>query len=137
VSQIDRLCDQVGVNIVSPFKRFRPGQTRARRVLKKLLRQHGEGHLVFVLKTIVESRNNRHELFSETIMAVSDIVLNRPDLAEQGLAFIEAFDDIPLGEVREKARRMALGSKRQVMRVLIADQLERALAAPESQGKLL
>lgn len=137
MSQIDRLCDQVGVNIVSPFKRFRPGQTRARRVLRKLLRHHGEGHVLFVLRTIVESRNNRAELWSETIMAVSDIVVMRPDLAGKGLAFIEAFDDIPLGEVRERARRMALGSKRQVMRVLIAEKLEGALAAPESQGRLL
>ena len=136
MAKIDRLCDQLGIRIVPRSRRCQPRQTRARRVLTKLSEQQGEGHVIFVLRTIVSSRNNAVSLWSETILAVSDIVRLRPDLADRGGAFMEAFDRIPLEEVRARARAMRMGPKRQVMRLLITLELESSLN-PSPQGKLL
>lgn len=136
MAKIDTLCHQLGIRIIPRSRRCRPRETRARRALTKLAEQHGEGHVVFVLRTIVQSGNNKASLWSETILAISDIVRLRPDLADRGGAFMEAFDRIPLEEVRTRARAMGIGPKRQVMRVLITDRLESELRAPQ-QGRLL
>ncbi|HVI27513.1 hypothetical protein [Hansschlegelia sp.] len=136
MAKIDVLCSQLGIRIVPRSRRCRPRETRARRALTKLVANQGEGHVIFVLRTIVQSTENRASLWSETIMAVSDIVRLRPDLANRGGAFMEAFDRIALEDVRARARAMGIGPKRQVMRVLITDRLEAELDPP-TQGRLL
>lgn len=136
MSKIDKIAQGAGVTIPPTRQRRRPRQTHARSTLSTLVKKMGEGHVLFVLRTIVESQNNGLALWSETIWAVSDIVRLRPDLADRGLAWIEAFDSIPLDEIRDRARRMRAGPKRQVMRVLIIDRLEAVLRPPE-QGRLL
>ena len=135
MAKIDELSRMAGVTIDPCRMRRRPRHTHARRTLTKLAAKLGEGHLLFVLRTIVESENNATALWSETILAVSDVVRLRPDLSDRGLAFIEAFDRIPLDQVRARARAMGIGPKRAVMRVLITDRLESMLAA-EPQGRL-
>jgi hypothetical protein len=134
--RLDHLGDQLGIRIVPRERRTRPRETRARRTLWKLLMRHGEGHVVFVLKTIVQSRNNAAELQSETIMAVSDAVLARPQWAERAGAFMEAFDRIPLGELRKEAAGLSIGSKRTAMGVMIAMHLK-SILEPEQQGRLI
>ena len=115
---LDQLCGGLGIRIV-PFRRRRRGrQTHARRHLWKILKRHGEGHLLFVLTTIVETRNNAAELWSETIQAVSDVVLARPDWAATGSRWLEAFDQIELGQLRDQAKAMGW-PKRQCIRVLL------------------
>ncbi|GBD48080.1 hypothetical protein [Methylopila sp. Yamaguchi] len=136
MARIDVLCDQLGISIVKRSRRCRPRETRARRALTKLAESQGDGHVVFVLRTIVQSANNKASLWSETILAVSDVVRLRPDLSDRGGAFMEAFDRISLEEVRARARRMGIGPKRQVMRVLITDRLESELDPP-AQRRLL
>jgi hypothetical protein len=39
--------------------------------MREIRNQYGDGHLIFVLRCIRESRNNRDELWSETIGAIS------------------------------------------------------------------
>lgn len=121
--RIDHLCDQLSIRIV-PFRRRRRGkQTHARRHMWKILKRHGEGHLVFVLRTIVETKNNAAELWSETIQAVSDVVLARPEWAATGGRWLEAFDSIELGQIRAEAKTMGW-PKRQCIRVLLLMRLQ-------------
>ncbi len=136
MARIDEIARGAGVYILATKERRGPRKTHARAVVRRIAEQHGEGHLIFVLRAIVESQNNALSLWSETILAVSDIVRMRPDLSDRGGAFMEAFDRIPLEEVRARARAMAIGPKRHVMRVLITDRLEAELNA-NPQGKLL
>lgn len=136
MARIDEIARGAGVYIPPTKHRRGPRQTHARAVLTKLAERHGAGHLIFVLRAIVESRNNAMSLWSETILAVSDIVRMRPDLSDRGGAFMEAFDRIPLEEVRARARAMGVGPKRHVMRVLITDRLEAELNA-DPQGRLI
>ena len=136
LARIDDIARGAGVYIPPTKHRRGPRQTHARAVLTKLAQRYGEGHLIFVLRSIVESENNARSLWSETILAVSDIVRMRPDLADRGGAFMEAFDRIPLDEVRDEARRLGVGPKRHVMRVMITRMLEAELV-PNLQGRLL
>ncbi len=89
--RLDSLMDQLGVRLVPTYRRRARGQSHARGTMKALRDAHGEGHLIFVVRTIKQSTGNIDELWSETIGAVSDIVIQRPDLAEQRAGdFMEA-----------------------------------------------
>ncbi|TIL59265.1 MAG: hypothetical protein E5Y79_16145 [Mesorhizobium sp.] len=67
--------------------------------LKRIGQAHGADHLRLVLRLIVESNGNAAELQTDTITAVSAVVLS-------GLVEIRAemFDDIDLGQVRAWAQ---------------------------------
>lgn len=88
--------------------RFLPqGRAKAcfcRRTLRKILNEHGEGHLKLVLSLISESENNCTELYSETISAVSGLVAAFPDEINSMRNLHEWFDDLDLHEMRYKAR---------------------------------
>lgn len=136
MSKIDDLCRKAGVRIFPARAHCGPRQTRARQVLRRIVDKHGEGHLLFVLRTIVESRNNAAELKAETIYAVSDIILKRREWADRGLAFLEAFDSIELGPLREEAKSLPVSSKRVVLAVMIAERLK-PIMEPQQQGTLI
>lgn len=136
MSKIDVLCRKVGVEIIPTKQRRRAKQTHTRRALRNLVERHGEGHVLFVLRCIVESRNNAGDLWSEIILAISDIVILKPEWSEaRALDFLEAFDAIRLGMLREEARRLPVSSKRVVLAVMIAERLKPILE-PEPQGEL-
>ena len=136
MARIDEIARGAGFTIDPCRVRRRPRHTHARRTLAKLVERQGAGHVTFVLRTIGESANNAMAAWSETILAISDIVRLRPDLSDRGLAWMEAFDSIALDEIRDRARSMKAGPKRAVMRVLIIDRLEAMLTA-DAQGRLL
>lgn len=137
MSKIDRLCDQLGIKIVPYRKRRRPRQTHARQVMRRIVLKHGEGHLLFVLRAILWSRNNTAELWSETILAVSDIVLDFPEWADARAGdFMGAFDTIELAEIRRQALTGRRFSKRSRIYILLVMALRDALT-PEQQGSLL
>ncbi|MGQ5719069.1 hypothetical protein [Pseudochrobactrum asaccharolyticum] len=111
------------------YRRRARGQSHARGTMKALRDAHGEGHLIFVVRTIKQSSGNIDELWSETIGAVSDIVIQRPDLAEQRAGdFMEAFDRIDLAVLRGRALALRPWPVRGTLRTLILSEVERLLA---------
>ncbi|PRD41363.1 hypothetical protein C5748_22000 [Phyllobacterium phragmitis] len=129
---LDVLLDQLGIRCIPVYRKRERCQTHARGAMKALRAQHGDGHLVFVLKTIKQSRGNATELWSETIGAVSDIVLQRPDWSEcRAGDFMATFDDMPLGTMREAAVALRPWPVRTTLRVLIMVELEKRM---NSQG---
>ena len=121
--------DQLGVKLVPTYRRRTRGQSHARGTMKALRDAHGEGHLIFVVRTIKQSSGNIDELWSETIGAVSDIVIQRPDLAEQRAGdFMEAFDRIDLAALRGRALALRPWPVRGTLRTLILSEVERLLA---------
>jgi len=121
--------DQLGVKLVPTYRRRARGQSHARGTMKALRDAHGEGHLIFVVRTIKQSSGNIDELWSETIGAVSDIVIQRPDLAEQRAGdFMEAFDRIDLAVLRGRALALRPWPVRGTLRTLILSEVERLLA---------
>ncbi len=122
--QVDRICTSLGIRIVPVYRRRNAvRQTHARKHMRKILKQHGEQALRTCLLTIIETRNNGHELWSETIQAVSDVILTHPHWLSDFNAWLAAFNTIELAEVRSQAKQTTW-PKRQTMRVILVMRLK-------------
>jgi hypothetical protein len=128
------LLDGLGIKLVPVYRRRAAAQSHARGTMWELLNQYGAGHLIFVLRCIKQTRNNRDELWSETIGAVSDVLIQRPDWAmERAGDVLDAFDAIPLGVLRGKAVARRPWPVRATLRTLIYQCLEAILDEPEQR----
>lgn len=101
---LDSLLDGLGIKLVPVYRRRLAAQSHARGTLHEIRNQHGDGHLIMTLRCIRQTKGNRDELWSETIGAVSDILIQRPDWAhERPSDLLDAFDAIDLRAVRRAA----------------------------------
>ena len=125
--RLDALAEQLGIRIIPTWRRRGPNETHARGAFKAIIAEHGEGHLVTVVRCIRETGANRPELWSETILAVSDVLALRPDWRDAGGALLDAFDAIPLAELRTKAVALRPWPVRQTLRGMIFARLEAIL----------
>lgn len=127
MSKIDVFCGQIGIRIV-PY-RCRKGrwETNARQSLRRIIRSRGEGHLSIVLKCIKARPENAMELWSETILAVSDLLTAFPELEARGGQLLDQFEQLDLAELRKRAKACAAGgvTARQAMYVALVRSLER------------
>jgi hypothetical protein len=131
--RLDALLDGLGIKLVPVYRRREAAQSHARGTMHEIRNQYGDGHLIFVLRCIKQTKNNRDELWSETIGAVSDILIQRPDWAERASELLDAFDHIPLGPLRGEAVQRRPWPVRPSLRVLIYKQLEVILDEPEQR----
>lgn len=129
--QLDALLDGLGIKLVPIYRRRAAAQSHARGTMHEIRNQCGDGHLLFVLRCIRQTRNNRDELWSETIGAVSDIIIQRPDWADRASDLLDAFDQVPLGALRGKAICRRPWPVRATLRTLIYERLETILDHPE------
>lgn len=129
--QLDSLLDGLGIRLVPINRRRLAAQSHARGTMHEIRNTHGDGHLIFTLRCIRQTKNNRDELWSETIGAVSDVLISRPDWADRGLDVFDAFDAIPLGVLRGKAVQRRPWPVRATLRALLYVELERRLDATE------
>lgn len=109
MSKIDIFCDQIGIAIVPCRRRRGRWETHARQSLRKIARSRGEGHLSIVLKCIKARPENALELWSETILAVSDVLQAFPSLEERGGALLDQFEAIDLAGLRQQAKVCPVG----------------------------
>lgn len=99
--KLDLLLDGLGIKLVPVHRRRAPAQSHARGTMQEIRGRYGDGHLVFVLRCIRQTGNNRDELWSDTIRAVSDVLMQRQDWALQRPGdLLDAFDDITLASLR-------------------------------------
>jgi hypothetical protein len=101
-----------------------------------MLLEHGEGHLIITLRTIVESSGTERALTASGIQGVSDLVLAHPSWPDHGLAWIEAFDNIDLIELAKmaKANRKAV-PKREAMAAMLYERLAPIFDPPPKARK--
>jgi hypothetical protein len=83
-----------------------------------------------VLRTITESEGNEDQLRDDTISAVSHIVLRHPRWPALGLAFIESFDSINLGDIRRTAKQVGILPLRCAIGTMIFTRLQELLGPP-------
>jgi hypothetical protein len=89
---------------------------QARRMLQRLLHRHdkflggdGRGHVTLLIRTILESEGNQDALIEPIVSAVS--LCMRPEWTNKGLAWIEAFDSVPLVAILQTMRGLDLFSE--------------------------
>ncbi|MEP0518540.1 MAG: hypothetical protein ABJO09_01115 [Hyphomicrobiales bacterium] len=136
--RLDLICEQEGIRIRPVTRRRKGPETHARQTLKKLFQTHGEGHLVLVLKCIKESKNNAGEAWSDIITSLSDVLLSRPEWANQrALDVLEALDHLDMCELRRRHLKRRPWPLREGIRNDIMNHLEEHLkddAEPEFDG---
>ena len=126
------LCRVLEIEMLPTSVRRGAMQTHAGRIIARLIQRHGMGHATITLRAIVESIGNETEVREETIHAMSDIIIARPDWANRGLAFIEAFDDIDLKALRAKAKALKIPCpSRFLLGVLLHERLARIFEAAQ------
>jgi hypothetical protein len=124
------LCRQIGVKIVPTKAKRGPMQTHAGATIERLIRSHGAGHTIIVLRSIVESAGNESELRAETITAVSNIIRAHARWPALGLAFIEAFDGVDLRLIRNIAKESGVRPLRDAIATMLFLQLGEMLGPP-------
>ncbi|UPK28396.1 hypothetical protein [Bradyrhizobium sp. 195] len=98
------ICAELGLEIIPTNQRMQPGQTKAESVLHSLYEDHGEGHFVLLLRTLLETEGNSVHINDFVLRGLSDVMLAHPEWPQKGLAWLEAFDSIDLGQIRAQAR---------------------------------
>ncbi|PSO30528.1 hypothetical protein [Bradyrhizobium sp. MOS002] len=110
----------------------------ARKTLQKILYRwdHYEGgtgseRVTLLIRTILESDGNENALVEPIVSAVHGAM--RPEWTDRGLAWIEAFDALPLVQTLETMRALELFSEQSLARYLgmaLTNKLARMFAPP-------
>lgn len=98
------ICADLDVRVIPANVRRTPGATKCGDVLDYILEKRGEGHVILLLRTLMESAGNRMALVEPIIRAVSNVMLARPDWPNKGLEWLEAFDTIDLCDLWERSK---------------------------------
>lgn len=97
--ELAQICEEIGIRVIPPNVTRTPGTTKCGNTFERILRRYGEGHLILLLRTIMESENNRMALVEPVIWAVSDVMRANPKWPAKGLAWLEVFDAIDLCDI--------------------------------------
>jgi hypothetical protein len=106
----------------SPTSR-RPFDCFCKATVRDICRHHGEDHLRLVLQLLTGTSGNADELYSDTIRAVSHLLIRMPEL-ERRSTLVSDFDRIDIGAMRQRVKTMRLGIEAwKHMASLIAEEL--------------
>ena len=97
------ICADLGISVIPTTKYRDTMETCAVQTMERILAEYGEGHLTIVLRSIVETGNNKRELVSPTIWAISDLIRAHPEWSAT-TAWLDALDDCDLADMRARAK---------------------------------
>jgi hypothetical protein len=101
--------------------------------LQRLVYVFGPQHVILMVRTIIESQGNEGALIGPVVGAVSSVMRAHPKWADKGLAWIEAFDSIPLVEVVDTMRSLDLfkeTSLAQYLAMILTNKLAKIMEPP-------
>jgi hypothetical protein len=133
--EIADVCARAEVELLRypvPTDKQSPGQTMAVGALSQCLKQYGSDTLITALQCVTQTKNNQPGMLSARIIkALCSVLHESPQWRDRGLALLEAFDEIDLGEIQTISALDA--ATRRIGRVVaIAERVRAAL-----QGLLL
>lgn len=106
--------------------------------LQRLIYFHGPQHVTLLIRTIVESEGNECALVERVISAVSSVMSSHRQWTERGLAWIGAFDSIPLLAIVETMRSLDLFKESTLSHYLnmtLSNKLQRLFEPPPPPSK--
>jgi hypothetical protein len=115
-----------------------PIDEAARQRLERLIYFHGPEHAILLIRTIIESEGNEAALVEPVIGAVSWVMSRHRDWTDKGLAWIEAFDSIPLLAIVETMRGLDLfkeSSLAHYLSMILNNKLLRVMEPPPPPPK--
>lgn len=104
MTEIESICESVGVRVVPVHTNRGPLETHAQRALRRVLETRGETHLHLVLRSIIRAKRNHRCLTSWAILAMSDVISAHPDWIQNGDAWMSAMDELRLSRLIERAK---------------------------------
>ncbi len=99
------ICVDLEITVIQPHVTRTPGTTKCGNTFERIRRRYGEGHLILLLRTIMESENNRMALVEPVIWAISDVMLANPKWPDKGMEWLVAFDEIDLCAIWALSKR--------------------------------
>jgi hypothetical protein len=125
---VAKICAELGVEICKPNEHQAvPGKTTAKATLERIYRDHGEGHLILVLRTITETENAYIRMDAFILHAISDLIAAHPEWSNTGLRWLEVFDKIDLAEMQAHAKfNRNVVSQRSAIATMLYQELSRA-----------
>lgn len=130
---LDDVLDRFGIRCIpTRQRRHHPGETHARAALRMIFDQCGEDHLVAVLRCMRDTRN-REELWSDTLGALSDVLVQRPEWIEDMPDLLLTLEAIDLGALRTKAIRLRPWPIRHTMRASLYQRMSNHLDRSNSR----
>lgn len=97
-SAVQSLCDEFGLRIIPPTRYPDIGETRAPKTILKIIRKRGEDHARWVIRTIMETSNNKVLADEAGLWAISDLVLAYwDDIQADPEAWFEVWDNVSVG----------------------------------------
>jgi hypothetical protein len=115
-----------------------PIDEAARQRLQRLIYWHGPEHVTLLIRTITESEANEGALVEPVISAMSSVMSSHRDWTDKGLAWIEAFDSIPLLAIVETMRGLDLfkeSSLSHYLSTILSNKLQKSLEPPVPSPK--
>ncbi len=98
-TRVQALCDEFGIEIIPAHRYPEIGQTRAVKTILRIIRRYGEDHARWVLRTLVETSNNKALIDETGLWAASDLVRAYwDDLQVDPEAWFEVWDSVPVGK---------------------------------------
>ncbi len=98
-TRVQALCDEFGIEIIPAHRYPEIGQTRAVKTILRIIRRYGEDHARWVLRTLVETSNNKALIDETGLWAASDLVRAYwDDLQADPEAWFEVWDSVPVGK---------------------------------------
>lgn len=96
--RVQSICDEFGLRIIPPHRYPDIGETRAPKTILKIIRKRGEDHARWVIRTIMETANNKTLADEMALWAISDLVLAYwDDIQADPEAWFEVWDSVPVG----------------------------------------
>ncbi len=107
VGDIHKVIRPLGIKLVDAVD-YRANMDRRKvctcpRTLRKVINHHGEGHLSLVLKLIVQSEGNDAELYRDTILSLSGLLADFPQIEAMPTLF-DWMDELDLNAARWEAK---------------------------------
>jgi hypothetical protein len=129
---VDAILADLQIAVIPTNQTRGPMQTKARQILRAIFRDHGEGHLILLLRTITESNGNELALIAPCLLAVSDVMRAHPAWPNRGLQWIEAFDNIDLVAMQKTASANRKASpQRGAIATMLYERLAPAFVPPK------
>lgn len=96
--RVQDLCDEFGLRIIPPSRYPDIGETRAPKTILKIIRKHGMDHARWVIRTVMETANNKTLADETALWAISDLVVAYwEDMQGDPEAWFEVWDSVPVG----------------------------------------
>lgn len=134
--RVQSLCDEFGIEIIPKHRYPEIGQTRAVKTILRIIRKYGEDHARWVLRTLVETSNNKALLDEAGLWAASDLVLAYwDDLQADPTAWFEIWDSVPVGQRQWEVQQRLSGivNQRAALAGVVNQHLYERFDAPQPE----